>query len=67
MTMYGNSDVMVHSALQCIPHVDSEVLAALVPRIVEILKSGVGLGTKVCLSVCLSVCPSIHLFVLFLV
>ena len=33
---------------QCTPHIDVEVLAALVPRLVEIIKSGIGLGTKVC-------------------
>ena len=39
---------------QCIPHIDAEVLAALVPKIVEILKKGVGLGTKVnCFLLCL--------------
>lgn len=32
---------------QCLPHIDSEVLADLVPQLVAILKSGVGLGTKV--------------------
>ena len=48
IVMYRKCDVMVNSVpVQCIPHIDSEVLASLVPRVVEILKSGVGLGTKV--------------------
>ena len=34
--------------MQCIPHVDVDVLPGLIPRLVEVLKSGVGLGTKVC-------------------
>ena len=41
---------MVNSVpVQCIPHIDAEVLDSLVLRVVEILKSGVGLGTKVTL------------------
>ena len=37
-----------HCSCQCIPHVDGEVLTGLVPRLVDVFKSGVGLGTKVC-------------------
>lgn len=33
--------------LQCVPQTDAEVLTALMPKIVEILKTGVGFGTKV--------------------
>lgn len=33
--------------VQCVPQVDSEVLTTLIPRVIELLKSGVGLGTKV--------------------
>lgn len=33
--------------MQCVPHVDAEVLASLLPRVVDLLKSGIGLATKV--------------------
>ena len=33
--------------LQCVPQVDAEVLSTLIPKLIELLKSGVGLGTKV--------------------
>ena len=33
--------------VQCLPFVDSDVLGALVPKMVEILKRGVGLNTRV--------------------
>lgn len=32
---------------QCLQHLDVSVLGELVPRLCELLKSGVGLGTKV--------------------
>lgn len=32
---------------QCLQHLDVSVLGELVPRLSELLKSGVGLGTKV--------------------
>lgn len=32
---------------QCLQHLDVAVLGELVPRLCELLKSGVGLGTKV--------------------
>ena len=34
-------------AMQCVPQVDAEVLTTLVPKLIELLKSGIGLGTKV--------------------
>jgi proteasome component ECM29 len=37
---------MMETIELCIPHIDAEVLSDLAPRLVEILKSGVGLGTK---------------------
>lgn len=33
--------------VQCLQHLDVSVLGELVPRLCELLKSGVGLGTKV--------------------
>lgn len=33
--------------IQCLQHLDVSVLGELVPRLCELLKSGVGLGTKV--------------------
>ena len=39
--------ILTFDPLQCVPHVDAEVLSVLVPKIIEILKTGVGLGTKV--------------------
>jgi len=43
---------MVHlcvvACVQCLQHLDVSVLGELVPRLCELLKSGVGLGTKVC-------------------
>lgn len=33
--------------LQCLQHLDVSVLGELVPRLCELLKSGIGLGTKV--------------------
>lgn len=36
-----------YAYLQCVPHIDPDVLTELVPQMVTILKSGVGLGTKV--------------------
>lgn len=35
------------SSAQCLQHLDVSVLGELVPRLCELLKSGVGLGTKV--------------------
>lgn len=32
---------------QCLQHLDVSVLGELVPRLCELLRSGVGLGTKV--------------------
>ncbi|CAI8054228.1 Proteasome adapter and scaffold protein ECM29 [Geodia barretti] len=37
---------MMETIELCIPNVDGEVLTGLVPRLVDIFKSGVGLGTK---------------------
>ena len=31
----------------CVPQIGSEELTHLVPRLVEVMKSGVGLGTKI--------------------
>lgn len=39
--------VCVRACVQCVPQVDAEVLTALIPKLIELLKSGVGLGTKV--------------------
>ena len=39
--------VCVHACVQCVPQVDAEVLTTLIPKLIELLKSGVGLGTKV--------------------
>lgn len=36
-----------HLCFQCLQHLDVSVLGELVPRLCELLKSGVGLGTKV--------------------
>ena len=44
---------MITVSCQCIPNVDGEVLTGLVPRLVDIFKSGVGLGTKVCEHICI--------------
>lgn len=33
--------------IQCLQHLDVAVLGELVPRLCDLLKSGVGLGTKV--------------------
>lgn len=33
--------------LQCLQHLDMSVLGELVPKLCDLLKSGVGLGTKV--------------------
>jgi len=33
--------------LQCVEYVDETVLAELVPRLTELIRAGVGLGTKV--------------------
>lgn len=38
---------LVYSCAQCLQHLDVSVLGELVPRLCELLKSGVGLGTKV--------------------
>ena len=60
--MYREYDVNGH--LQCTPHIDAEVLAGLVPKLTEILKSGVGLGTKVCcLFTCLFTCLCVYMLV----
>ena len=54
VTLYSSLKCIIHACtytsivFQCTPHIDVEVLAALVPRLVEIIKSGIGLGTKVC-------------------
>lgn len=37
----------VRPCAQCLQHLDVSVLGELVPRLCELLKSGVGLGTKV--------------------
>lgn len=37
---------MMETIELCLPHIDVDVLTGLVPRLVDILKSGVGLGTK---------------------
>lgn len=37
----------MHLSPQCLQHLDVSVLGELVPRLCELLKSGVGLGTKV--------------------
>ena len=42
-------------SLQCVPQTDTEVLTALMPKIVEILKTGVGFGTKVRMGVILTI------------
>lgn len=44
--------------LQCVQYVDSSVLPELVPRLVELVKSGIGVGTKV--SGCLCACVLKH-------
>ena len=31
---------------QCIPYIDESVMSGLVPRLVELLRGGIGLGTK---------------------
>ena len=31
----------------CMPHIDAEVMEKLVPRLVDIIKSGIGVSTKV--------------------
>ena len=33
--------------VQCVPQVDAAVLTTLIPKLIDLLKSGVGLGTKV--------------------
>lgn len=38
---------LVLVCIQCLQHLDVSVLGELVPRLCELLKSGVGLGTKV--------------------
>lgn len=38
---------LVYPCAQCLQHLDVSVLGELVPRLCELLKSGVGLGTKV--------------------
>jgi len=38
---------MVTVCLQCVQYVDGSVLPELVPRLTELIKSGIGVGTKV--------------------
>lgn len=38
---------LCYPCAQCLQHLDVSVLGELVPRLCELLKSGVGLGTKV--------------------
>ena len=33
--------------VQCVPQVDAAVLTTLIPKLIDLLKSGIGLGTKV--------------------
>lgn len=43
---------------KCLQYLDVSVLGELVPRLCELIRSGVGLGTKVgqCVCVCVYVC-----------
>lgn len=43
----SRSSPMMEIVNLCVPQTDAEVLTALMPKIVEILKTGVGFGTKV--------------------
>ena len=38
---------MMQALNVCVVHIDDEVLARLVPRLCELIKHGIGLGTKV--------------------
>ena len=40
-------DIFLVLYVQCVPQVDAAVLTTLIPKLIELLKSGVGLGTKV--------------------
>ena len=43
----AKSSPMMETINMCLQHLDVSVLGELVPRLCELLKSGVGLGTKV--------------------
>ena len=55
---------MIVISLQCVQYIDSAVLVELVPRLTDLIKSGIGIGTKV--SLChldfFLPCPVAHLF-----
>ena len=38
---------VAHFSFQCVQYIDEEVLTELVPRLTELIKSGIGVGTKV--------------------
>ena len=43
---YGNFSITSY-IIQCVPQIDAKVLSMLIPRLIDLLKSGIGLGTKV--------------------
>lgn len=40
---------MIVISLQCVQYIDSAVLVELIPRLTDLIKSGIGIGTKVSL------------------
>jgi len=43
----GKFDTVCCCVCQCVQYVDETVLVELVPRLIELIRAGVGLGTKV--------------------
>ena len=43
----SKSSPLMEAVKFCMPHIDAEVMEKLVPRLVDIIKSGIGVSTKV--------------------
>ena len=43
---------MIEAVNFCLPYVDSTTMEQLVPKLIDIIKTGVGMATKVCMGLC---------------
>ena len=57
--------MFLHLPFQCVQYIDDEVLTELVPRLTELTKSGIGVGTKVSYMFKDRWIDDLHVYVLF--